>query len=110
MARKETFYQRPIDRTPYQACIWLALILVIAFILGFVLFWKAASYVKRHAKLPSVSGQTQTQTDQTLNDIQKSVQDQIDQKKQQAVNAATQAAKDAANAEIQKQKNQLLNR
>ena len=101
MARQETFYERTLDRTPYHACAWVGIAVAIIFAAGVVVLWRSAGYWKHHVKLPTAQS-THVNTDAVFNTIQ----DQVNDQKQKAVDAATKAAEDAAKAEGQRQINQ----
>lgn len=107
MARQETFYQRPLDRTPYGACVWVGIVLAVLLTASVIGLWKAASYFKHNVRIEKNAELPKLDTDRTLNDIQQQVQNQIDQKQNQAAEAAEKAAKEAIEKEIEKQKSQF---
>lgn len=99
MDQDETFYQQPIDRTPYSAFVWvIGMAIIITALLGYGV-WRAGSWAKSKRFLEA-SNQTGA-TDALLNQVQQAGSSALDQAKTAAEQSASKAANDAAAAATQ---------
>ena len=106
MDRPEDLFEQPVDRTPYGACAFVAVIVLAVFLIGAQLLWTAGSWVKRRdwslslpgfalpsASLPNAKD-VGSQVQNTINNAASSAA-------KSAADAATQAAKDEAAKQAQ---------
>lgn len=96
MDQEQTFYDQPVDHTPYAAFIWVvALALLITTTAGYGV-WRLGGWVKgRHV---SVDINHTGNADALLNQVQQAGNSALDQAKNAASNAAGDAANSAAKA------------
>jgi hypothetical protein len=100
MDQEQTFYEQPVDSTPYSAFIWVIGIAIVVFALASWGVWKLGSWAK--AKSFAYSTNHPGATDAFLDKGASA----LDQAQNAANNAATKAANDAAAAATQALLNQ----
>lgn len=94
MDQTETFYEGPVDHTPYAAFVWVVgLAMLVTGGLSYAV-WHAGSWVKSQRLLESMN--RPGSTDALLERVQTEGSSALDQAKQAAEQAAQKAAQDAA--------------
>jgi ABC-type transport system involved in cytochrome bd biosynthesis fused ATPase/permease subunit len=100
VAKKKTFYEQPVDRTPYGACAGVATSVVVLFGLGAWGIWHLATIVKHSSlslSLPAIHSQStpdiRAAADVQTENIQQQINKAVQSQSQKAVDAATEAAK-----------------
>lgn len=102
MDQEQTFYQQPVDQTPYFAFIWVIFVaLAITALIGFSL-WQAGSWTKSQRWF---SGRSTTVT-LPANSVDDDI---LQQAKDAAANAAQDSAQKAVNAAAAQATQELLN-
>jgi len=106
VAKKTSFYEQPLDRTPYSACAWVGLITAATFIAGTWGLLHLIKLIPQHISLPATPT---LQADITAPNVGDKVQQEIDKQKAAAASAAADAAKKAAEQAVQNQVDQGKN-
>jgi hypothetical protein len=110
MAKKERFYQGPVDRTPYGSCAVVAIIAGIFFLGlatelvragGTIQHWLAKQHPSTTVSLPTENPFSSAQ--QQLDSIQQKASDQVQEKIDQQKAEAEAQAKAAAQQEVKQQ-------
>jgi len=101
MDRPEKLFDQPVDRTPYGACAWVAVLVAAIFFVVAGALWNAGSWIKqKHWSLPGFSlPSANLNTKDIGGQVQDTLNNAASSAAQSAADAATQAAKDA----VQKQ-------
>jgi hypothetical protein len=104
-----TFFAQPVDRTPYRACVIVALSTFCFFILGFWGLWRLGTLARNHhwvlgGHTTGISATKITFPGDTLQRAQDAAKSAAVHEKASLQSAAEQAAQQAADAVIQEQK------
>ncbi|HSI20777.1 MAG TPA: hypothetical protein VLA04_03695 [Verrucomicrobiae bacterium] len=109
MAEEQTFYDQPVDQTPYGAFVWVVtLALVFTGVSGYGL-WKLGSWVKSKRFLQET--RNVGATDALLNKVKQEGASAVDQAKaaaEDAANASANEAKSRATQELLQQKDAAI--
>lgn len=105
MASRETFFNNPIDRTPYGSCIWLAIVIAAVLISGSWLAWKLGKPIREHkgfnVSLPALKGEKKD-ANSVIEQVQNAT-DSIKDKGNQAVEDAKDQTQEAIRQEAERQ-------
>lgn len=114
MDQKERFFTQPLDRTPYQACAWVAFFAIIAFLGGVWLVWSLGSSIK---KFDFSFGRTGDEAFFNLSlpdrapgseDIRTDLENRLNGAKEEAIQAAQESVQEEAKQQIQERTDNLL--
>ncbi len=99
---QQTFFEGPVDRTPYGSCVGLATVVLIVFCMGVYGLWKAADYLKQHQfQLPTFHSSSANTN--VLQAVQSAATTKVQHAAASAEASAETSAGNAAKAQVQAQ-------